>query len=390
MALELAAASQTVRAGTRIVVWCGSADSPIVVAGLPLWRRAVYTACRAGFERLVIVTAGPSEGITRALAGDHRLAGRKVSIVPASEGWARELEGAPGRWVVMNDPWVVDADLLVSLAESTEGIVAASLDGPFAADQEAILRWVRGGWRPAHSPHVPGESLVERPTVYVRVTNEATATAAEDALFRSLARNDNNFFARNVDRVLSRAISRRLAPTRVTPNQITIFSVAIGILGALMFLHSSYLAGLVGSFLFLASTILDGCDGEIARLKFQESPLGAKLDLVGDNLVHVFLFPCVGLRFWLHGDGGHYLAFGIIALGGVVATWFAVYRYVLRPDPARGVVSLFELFANREFAYLLFGLGLIGRLDWFVWAMTIGIWVFPVGLVILDAVDRRS
>ncbi|MGH7803281.1 MAG: hypothetical protein ACREQJ_02960, partial [Candidatus Binatia bacterium] len=59
-------------------------------------------------------------------------------------------------------------------------------------------------------------------------------------------------------------------------------------------------------------------------------------------------------------------------------------------DPARGVIPFFEAFANREFAYLLFALGLVGRLEWFVWAMTIGIWAFPVGLFILDTLDRRS
>jgi phosphatidylglycerophosphate synthase len=390
MALELNAADEGVRAGTRIVVWCGTVDSRLTVAGLPLWRRAVYGACRAGFERIVVVTAGPAEPIRRALADDHRLAGRKVDITPASEGWALKLEGPPGRWVVTNDQWVVDAELLESLASSTDGLVAASPDGPFAADQEMLQRWVRGGWRPSHPPHVPVESRYPRPPVYVRVASEAAIPAAEDALFRSLARNDNNLFARYVDRVLSRALSRRLAPTSVTPNQITIFSVAIGILGSLLLGHPSYVAGLVGSFLFLASTVIDGCDGEIARLKFQESPLGAKLDLIGDNLVHVFLFPCLGLHFWLSGAGGSYLAFGLITLAGAIASWIAVYRYVLRPNPARGAIALFEAFANREFAYLLFALALIGRLEWFVWAMTFGIWAFPVGLVILDSLDRRS
>jgi phosphatidylglycerophosphate synthase len=390
VALELEAAAQRVRAGSRIVIWCGSVDSPLAVAGVPLWRRAIYTACRAGFERLVIVTPGSAAAVEHALAGDHRLADRKVDVVPVSEGWGLKLDGVPSRWVVLNDQWVVDAELLVELAASTDGPAAASLDGPFAADQETLQRFIRDGWRPSHAPMVPVGCRIEKPPVYVRVTNATGVAAAEDALFQSLARNDNNFFARYVDRVLSRALSRRLAPTPITPNQITIFSVAIGILGSLLLVHPSYLAGAVGTFLFLASTIIDGCDGEIARLKFQESPLGAKLDLIGDNLVHVFLFPCVGLRFWLHGDGDHFLAFGIVTLAGVGATWIAIYRYVLRPDPARGVIPYFEAFANREFAYLLFALALIGRLDWFVWAMTIGIWAFPVGLVILDTLDRRS
>jgi hypothetical protein len=38
------------------------------------------------------------------------------------------------------------------------------------------------------------------------------------------------------------------------------------------------------------------------------------------------------------------------------------------------------MFGNREFAYLFFVLALIGHLDWFVWAMAVGLWVFPIAL----------
>ena len=50
-----------------------------------------------------------------------------------------------------------------------------------------------------------------------------------------------------------------------------------------------------GSLLFLTHSILDGCDGELARLKFQESPAGARLDFWGDNLVHVAVFGCMAV-----------------------------------------------------------------------------------------------
>ena len=45
--------------------------------------------------------------------------------------------------------------------------------------------------------------------------------------------------------------------------------------------------------LFLTHSILDGCDGELARLKFLESPRGARLDFWGDNVVHVAVFGCM-------------------------------------------------------------------------------------------------
>ena len=40
---------------SRILVWC--AEVPWRIGGLDLWRRALYSACRAGFERLLIAVS---------------------------------------------------------------------------------------------------------------------------------------------------------------------------------------------------------------------------------------------------------------------------------------------------------------------------------------------
>ena len=50
---------------------------------------------------------------------------------------------------------------------------------------------------------------------------------------------------------------------------------------------------LVGALLVLSHSILDGCDGELARLKFQESRFGGVLDFWGDNVVHAALFAAI-------------------------------------------------------------------------------------------------
>lgn len=372
----------------RALVWCAVPPSPFAVAGVPLWRRAVGTAMRAGFDDILVVVAGPSEELARAIARD---AGeRRVEVVSSSSGWANRLGDGAARWVVLQEQWVVEPEFLAALAKSEQGIVAASPDGPFATSAADIARWARDGWRPAHAPLVPVESLFDRPAVYVRVTDAASAAAAEDALFRSLAAGDRNFFARAVDRPLSRAISRRLVHTGITPNQITLVSMTLGIVGSLLLLHPSPLAAPLGTLLFLLSTIVDGCDGEVARLKFQETAFGARLDLIGDNVVHAVLFPCLAMRLWMHDGGQHFFTLGLVALGGAVASWLAVWRVILQPDPSPRAKALFAAFANREFAYLLFALALVGRVEWFVWAMVIGIWLFPILLVVLHAIDATA
>ena len=57
--------------------------------------------------------------------------------------------------------------------------------------------------------------------------------------------------------------------------------MAIGLLGALAFLSPAPAFQLAGALLFLTHSILDGCDGELARLKFLESPLGRGARLLG-------------------------------------------------------------------------------------------------------------
>ncbi|MCC6767201.1 MAG: CDP-alcohol phosphatidyltransferase family protein [Deltaproteobacteria bacterium] len=71
---------------------------------------------------------------------------------------------------------------------------------------------------------------------------------------------------------------RRFAPTSVTPNQITLFTLVLaGVVAALF--YGGWLR--VGVLLALVVGVLDGVDGKLARLKLQTSKLG-ELEHVGD------------------------------------------------------------------------------------------------------------
>src|SRR5262249_17365359 len=117
---------------------------------------------------------------------------------------------------------------------------------------------------------------------------------AERRLLRGVVKDTDGFMARHFDRRISLQISRRLAPTSVKPTQISMVSTAIGLFGAPFFLSALWPWQTVGALLFLLHSIVDGCDGELARLKFQESRYGGILDFWGDNIVHVAIFGCFG------------------------------------------------------------------------------------------------
>ena len=383
MALDLSGGAERLPS-SRIVIWCTGVGWRI--GGLEPWRRALFTACRAGFERLLVVATGPEASIRGLLAADPRLGDRQWEVVGPDQ-WLDRVRRDGGRWVVFTDRWIVDAAHLRDLAASRGEPAAAAADGPFSADAEALAALAADGWAPDRRRAHAGRMLA-KPALYEHVVAAADVAGAEDALFRSLARNTGNAFARYVDRAMSQAISRRLARWPITPNQITCFSIALGIVGSLLLLRSTYAFGLLGSALFLVSTIIDGCDGEIARLKFQESRSGARLDVIGDNLVHLVLFPCVALRAYFADPGGPYVWLAAVALAGVVACWLAVYFVIVRRRASGRAAALFEALANREFAYVLFALGVVGKLHWFAWLTAIGLWAFPLGLVALARLDR--
>jgi phosphatidylglycerophosphate synthase len=71
---------------------------------------------------------------------------------------------------------------------------------------------------------------------------------------------------------------RRLAPTRVTPNQITLFTLVVAGGVAMLFARGWLRIGVV---IALVVGVLDGVDGKLARLKLATSKLG-ELEHIGD------------------------------------------------------------------------------------------------------------
>ena len=179
--------------------------------------------------------------------------------------------------------------------------------------------------------------------------------------------------------------------TSVTPNQITLGSAAVGLMGAFFLAQPSQVWQVLGSLLFLLSTIMDGCDGEIARLTFQESAFGAKLDLIMDNIVHLVLFPSIALGLYRREYETLYFVLGGLTLGGILASIAVYLPYLLRQQKMHSTLARFyEHLASRDFAYVLPVLALIDKLQWFLWATTIGTYLFAGAWVVLAVRERRQ
>ena len=217
----------------------------------------------------------------------------------------------------------------------------------------------------------------------------------------------DGFMARHFDRHLSLAASRALLDTGVTPNQMTVFSTCLGLIGATFFLGDTRLHYVTGALLVWLHSVLDGCDGELARVRFQESPLGSDLDFWGDNLVHVALFSCLGLGFWLTGNGVHTLVLAAVADAGVLASAWTAWGHRRARREVRGsetgvveqaagdgvdskLARLENSLAQRDFIYLLVLLAFVDMVYEFLWAAAVGGTLFFLIMRYLRRVNQNE
>ena len=82
----------------------------------------------------------------------------------------------------------------------------------------------------------------------------------------------------------------------VTPNAVTIASIFIGIGAGVCFYFTSYPINLLGIFLLIWANTYDSCDGQLARLTGQYSPLGRILDGIAGDTWFITIYIAICLR----------------------------------------------------------------------------------------------
>ncbi len=122
---------------------------------------------------------------------------------------------------------------------------------------------------------------------------------------------EEGFVSKHLNRHFSRPLATWLAPTRVTPNQVSFASFAIALAAATAFAADSHV---IGGALAQSSSILDGVDGDLARAQGTATPLGAFWDAVLDRYADAAII--VGMTAAAHNSYAYAWLIGAMALTG--------------------------------------------------------------------------
>ena len=101
---------------------------------------------------------------------------------------------------------------------------------------------------------------------------------------------ENSGYRKYVNRRISIYITKLLLYTPITPNQVTVFCILLGIASGILFSFGNYWYSIIAALLINLSEELDYVDGEIARYRGTSSPLGQYLDQLGHIIVYPTLF----------------------------------------------------------------------------------------------------
>lgn len=403
------------RFGARMVhtavISTGREDAPSPLTqfgGLSLLKRALLTAQRAG-ARVCYVLAQNEEAaiLQNSLANDPQLIANVVWVTPHGP-LPENLPSDIGYCLVFSCDTLFRPALLQDIEkEHQNGLQvhggsnhAALAVVPVPQLPSLLAAWTQEGNLPTeHIEQLPVRSPGQH--FLYRLTQQDNRGAVEKTFLLTLENPHDGLVDTYLNRRYSRLLTRLFLRTPLTPNQITILSFLTGLLGASCFLFGSYGGSVIGALLLQFSTILDCVDGEVARVKMLESPLGEWLDITLDTVVHIAIFLGIGVAVWKQ-DG---LAAAPLLGGMLAAAAFISFPLVTRAEKtedagrARGgwedvwIEKMVAGLTSRDYSLLVLLCALAGKLAWFLWAAAIGaqvFWVVLFGLLWKAGRLRRS
>lgn len=348
------------------IVLCDDAGFDLKVAGLTVLDRLVVALHRAGCFPIHIVLRGATPRLKRssALGVDWRHA---------------ETLPAPA-----TDAMVVAGNLLVQPADVKE--VLQGRGALIAAEGTPLpLKFVHAGG-PIDLSATAGVPAIRASGVARRIGDARAARQAGQELWASLKSSSDGTVDKYFNRPVGRPFSKLLVSTPITPNQISVASIVIGLAGAWFLARGGRTEGILGAILFQLSAIVDCMDGDVARMAFKESPLGKWLDIVGDQVVHAAIFIGVGVGLAAADSPAPVGWLAASAVAGALISFGVILRGLLgsAAKSNRRLQAFIDGATNRDFSVLVLALAVLQKLEWFLWMAAIGSHLFWMAALVLQ------
>lgn len=375
------------------------------IAGTPFLLRNILTLQRSGIHDLIISLAIPEEDLTslrRVIEKDWRVRS-KIRWVAQPSALREILNNRAGRTPLFNGLALYNKNQATAHWNSPPG--RENIGGATALAEvenlESVLQKIQAQG-PAGLPtgldededhandpvvapdflYIPGEARFE-------IKKPEDFKTRHEELLEASGLGVDSPITRILSRPFSRILTRLFLRTPITPNQITLFSFALGLISAACFFQGNYAMNVLGGLLLVFSTWVDGSDGEIARLKFMETEIGGKLDIFCDNAVHFFVFGAIGWGASRATGETVYLYLGAIAAVGSLAAFLILRSFLIekkspfqkKTNPSGSGKNLAEKLANRDFIHFLALTAVIDYLNVFISVTAAGVGVFVIYLL---------
>jgi CDP-L-myo-inositol myo-inositolphosphotransferase len=236
--------------------------------------------------------------------------------------------------------------------------------------------------------------------VWQDVDTPEDVAVAERKLLSAWPKPTDGIVSRWINRPISLRITRLLAPTGITPNQVSVVTLGLGLLASWFAALGGYAWWLAAAITFQVASILDGTDGELASLTFRQTPFGAWMDTLCDNVSYVAFIAgvMVGVHrneiphayFWWGGIGFAASALSLVNIQMVLhrdgTSGSALSVRYAHQEGERLVHRLFQAvhaFGKRDLiAFVVLVLAVVGRLPFGLILLGVGatLFLFPATL----------
>ena len=194
---------------------------------------------------------------------------------------------------------------------------------------------------------------------WIDIDHDKALKNAKSLLIEQLEKDTDGPISKIFNRPISTRISELLVKTRITPNRISLLSFIIAVFAGLFFCAGEYLYLVVGGILAQFSSIIDGCDGEIARLKFEETQYGGWFDAVLDRYADALIIFGMAQGHWALHNNILIWTVGFAALMGTFLNSYTADKY----DSlfSKKMSSGFEIRIGRDIRLLLIFVGALSN-----------------------------